>query len=118
MTPESSPSERRIVASYVATFLKPEMLHIFRQIEALENFRPIVIAQKRENADAFPFEDVVIVRKPRTHQLRRFWQKKIRRRAITMYPWEAARLGRVLRHLQPSLLHEECAQPDDERARA
>jgi len=105
MTPESSPSERRIVASYVATFLKPEMLHIFRQIEALENFRPIVIAQKRENADAFPFEDVVIVRKPRTHQLRRFWQKKIRRRAITMYPWEAARLGRVLRHLQPSLLH-------------
>jgi glycosyltransferase involved in cell wall biosynthesis len=105
MTPESSSAERRTVASYVATFLKPEMLHIYRQICALEAFRPIVFAQKRENADTFPFEDIVIVRKPRTHQLRRFWQKNVRRRAITMYPWEAARLGRALRHIRPNLLH-------------
>jgi glycosyltransferase involved in cell wall biosynthesis len=105
MSHESSPVERRIVASYVATFLKPEMLHIYRQIRALETFRPIVFTQKRENADDFPFDDVVIVRKPRTHQLRRFWQKKIRRQAITMYPWEAARLGRALRHIRPNVLH-------------
>ena len=31
------------------------MLHIYRQITALERFKPIVIAQKREEAERFPF---------------------------------------------------------------
>jgi glycosyltransferase involved in cell wall biosynthesis len=105
MTPEGSSAERRTVASYVATFLKPEMLHIYRQIRALENVRPIVFTQKRENADTFPFDDVVVVPKPRTHQLRRVWQKKIRRHPITMYPWEASRFARALRFVEPSVLH-------------
>jgi hypothetical protein len=38
------------------------MLHIYRQITALERFRPIVIAQKREEAERFPFEPVFLVR--------------------------------------------------------
>ena len=36
------------------------MLHIYRQITALERIRPVVIAQKRENAQSFPFDDVEI----------------------------------------------------------
>ena len=48
-------AERPVVASYCATFLKPEMLHIYRQITALERVRPVVIAQKREEAQRFPF---------------------------------------------------------------
>ncbi len=34
------------------------MLHIYRQITALERFRPIVLAQKREERERFPFEPV------------------------------------------------------------
>ena len=33
------------------------MLHIYRQITSLRRVRPVVIAQKRENADCFPFHE-------------------------------------------------------------
>ena len=58
MTEERKP----VVAFYCATFLKPEMLHIYRQITGLELVEPFVIAQKRENAGAFPFDKMDIVR--------------------------------------------------------
>ena len=58
------------------------MLHIYRQIKALERFRPIVIAQKREETERFPFEPVFVVGKPATHFLRRFWFRKLARRAL------------------------------------
>jgi hypothetical protein len=54
-----------VVACYCATFLKPEMLHIYRQITALERVRPVVIAQKREHAQRFPFDAVSMVPKSR-----------------------------------------------------
>ena len=36
------------MAIFCATFLRPEMLHIHRQISGLKNFTPLVITQKRE----------------------------------------------------------------------
>lgn len=36
------------VALFCATFLKPEMLHVYRHVTGLENFRPVVVAQKCE----------------------------------------------------------------------
>ncbi|MEI6491413.1 MAG: glycosyltransferase [Verrucomicrobiota bacterium] len=39
---------RRPVALFCATFLRPEMLHIHRQISGLSGFSPVVITQKRE----------------------------------------------------------------------
>ena len=97
--------ERPVVASYVATFLKPEMQHIYRQVTALSSFRPIVFTQKRENANAFPFDDIVIAAKPATHQLRRLWQKTILRRPITIYRSEAVRLRAALRRVDARALH-------------
>jgi glycosyltransferase involved in cell wall biosynthesis len=72
-----------VVASYCATFLKPEMLHIYRQITSLRRVRPVVIAQKRENADRFPFQEIHVVKKPTLHFLRRIWFKQIADR-----PWQ------------------------------
>ena len=66
-----------VAAQYVVTFLKPEMLHVYRQIKGLQTWRPVVFCQKRENAERFPFDDLVVLPKPRTHQLRRLWQKKV-----------------------------------------
>ena len=81
-----------VVASYCATFLKPEMWHIYRQITALERVSPVVIAQKRENAERFPFDNIDIVAKPAFHFLRRFWFRQLRDK-----PWQIS--GRELRAL-------------------
>jgi glycosyltransferase involved in cell wall biosynthesis len=54
------------------------MLHIYRQITGLRRVDTTVIAQKRENADNFPFDKIDIVPRPRTHFLRRFWYRQVR----------------------------------------
>src|SRR6476620_2374883 len=54
------------------------MLHIYRQITALERCRPVVIAQKREQAGRYPFEPIYMAPKPATHFLRRFWFRQLR----------------------------------------
>ncbi|MDQ2918431.1 MAG: glycosyltransferase [Verrucomicrobiota bacterium] len=98
-------TERPVVASYCATFLKPEMLHIYRQITALRRVRPIVITQKREETERFPFDDITIVPKPSTHFLRRIWYRQLRD-----VPWQLSRgethhLLRVLETKRADLLH-------------
>lgn len=94
-----------VAAQYVATFLKPEMLHIYRQISALRAFRPVVLCQKREGAAQFPFNPVTVLGKPRTHQLRRLWQKQILGRPITIYRSEARRIMAHLCVAEARLLH-------------
>ncbi len=96
---------RPVVASYVVTFLKPEMLHVYRQITALREFRPVVFAQKREHAAEFPFEDVVVIPKPRSHPLRRIWQKQILGRPITIYRSEARRILAAMRAAEARVVH-------------
>src|SRR5436853_7452932 len=81
-----STADRPVVACYCATFLKPEMLHIYRQITSLTRVRPFVIAQKREEAERYPFDAVTVVAKPATHFLRRIWFKQIRDA-----PWQISR---------------------------
>jgi colanic acid/amylovoran biosynthesis glycosyltransferase len=99
-------SDRPVVASYCATFLKPEMLHIYRQITSLRRVRPIVIAQKREEAQRYPFDDVTIVPKPvLAHVWRRFWYRQ-----VVDAPWQISRgevrsLLAALNHANAQLLH-------------
>ena len=94
-----------VAAQYVVTFLKPEMLHIYRQITALRAFRPVVFCQKREQAEKFPFDEIVVLPKPRTHQLRRFVQKQLLDRPITIYRSEARRILATLEEKRAQLLH-------------
>jgi colanic acid/amylovoran biosynthesis glycosyltransferase len=101
----SSSDARPVVASYCATFLKPETLHIYRQIAGLQRFRPLVIARKRENADRFPFEPVVIIRKSPTHFLRWIWLKQICRATWRISNRERDALVRVLNSANAQLLH-------------
>ncbi len=99
------PPDPPVAAQYVVTFLKPEMLHVYRQIVSLRAFRPVVFCQKRENAAAFPFGEIVRLPKPRTHQLRRLWQKQIRGRPITIYRSEARRTLAELHRVGARVLH-------------
>ncbi|HEV8422458.1 MAG TPA: colanic acid biosynthesis glycosyltransferase WcaL, partial [Chthoniobacterales bacterium] len=96
---------RPVVACYCATFLKPEMLHIYRQITALDRFRAVVIAQKRENSDRFPFQPVFVVGKPSFHFLRRFWFRTLREAPWPISRREVVLLKRVLDDSEAEVLH-------------
>src|SRR5436190_14654832 len=94
-----------VVACYCATFLKPEMLHIYRQITALKRVSPVIIARKRENAARFPFDKIDIVAKPALHFLRRFWFRQVRDKPWQLSPGELRALTNVLERRNAQLLH-------------
>src|SRR5205823_11957439 len=81
------------------------MLHIYRQITGLKRLAPVVIAQKRENAERYPFEAVHIVPKPRTHFLRRFWFRQVRDKPWQISDAELSKLVSVLSETRARLLH-------------
>src|SRR2546430_11623511 len=81
------------------------MLHIYRQITGLRRLHPIVIAQKRENADLFPFDKIDIVAKPSLHFLRRFWFRQIRNKPWQISAAELRSLIEVLNRQNAQLLH-------------
>ena len=81
------------------------MLHIYRQITSLTRVSPVVIAQKREEAERYPFDRITVVGKPAMHFARRFWFKQIR-----SAPWQVSRgevnaLVGVLENARAQLLH-------------
>jgi colanic acid/amylovoran biosynthesis glycosyltransferase len=104
-TDRSAPAGRPVVASYCATFLKPEMLHIYRQITSLQRVSPIVIAQKREEAERYPFDRVTVVPKPAMHFARRFWFKQVRGAPWQISKGEVKTLEGVLDEAGAHLLH-------------
>jgi colanic acid/amylovoran biosynthesis glycosyltransferase len=101
----NSPESRPVVALYCATFLKPEMLHIYRQITGLRQVEPVVIAQKRENADRFPFDKIDVVEKPATHFLRRFWFRKLRNKPWQISSGELRAITQILDRENARLVH-------------
>ena len=81
------------------------MLHIYRQITGLKRCTPVVIAQKRENAERYPFEAVQIVPKPPMHVLRRFWFRQLRDQPWQISDAEVRTLLAVLSEARAPLLH-------------
>ncbi|MGH8047560.1 MAG: glycosyltransferase [Chthoniobacterales bacterium] len=93
------------VAFFCATWLKPEMHHIHRQVLAVDGWRPFVLAQKIENAEAFPIEDIEVV--PRSPF--RFAARAVEKN-LTHAPWqisrgEAARMREILHRENARVLH-------------
>jgi len=93
------------VASYVSSFLKPEMRHIYRQITGLDRYRTFVVCRERLEAASFPFEPVEIARPARSNFLRRFYLKYIRKEPPIVYRGEFRSLQQILDRHQPDLLH-------------
>src|SRR5437762_5349942 len=81
------------------------MLHIYRQITALKRCVPVVIAQKREQTERFPFEPVQIVSKPATHFVRRFWFRQLRDKPWQISGVELRALLSILSRTDARLLH-------------
>jgi colanic acid/amylovoran biosynthesis glycosyltransferase len=94
-----------VVASYCTTFLKAEMLHIYRQVTSLQEFRTFVVTKERLNADRYPFSDIELLPCPKSNFVRRFWLKYIRNAPPILYRGEFQVLHKVLQLRDPDLMH-------------
>ncbi len=81
------------------------MLHIYRQITSLTRVSPVVIAQKREEAERYPFDRITVVGQPVMHFARRFWFKQIRAAPWQISKREVNTLVGVLENAQAKVLH-------------
>ena len=81
------------------------MLHIYRPLAAFGRFRPVVFTRKRENADAFPFEDVVTVPAGQWRWLRRMIYRQALKQPILLSRSEARHLRARIEERKCVLLH-------------
>ena len=79
-SPDRPLSKRPVLVSVCATFLPKEMLHVWRQIEAVEAFDHWVVTRRRENAEAFPFPQLLTLKKSPWRGVHRAWCRARRRR--------------------------------------
>ncbi len=81
------------------------MHHIYRQIVALEDFSSMVVTQKVENRDSFPFDP--LIRLPRSPWR---WLTRIKERSLGQGPWqmsqkETRQLIGLLEKNEAAILH-------------
>lgn len=93
------------VASYCTVFLKPEMLHIYRQIIGLRKYRSTVITKTRQHALEFPFESIFQLEKPRKNIIKRLILKYIQQQNAFIYRGESSALEEALNLAKPDILH-------------
>ncbi len=94
-----------VVASYCTTFLKPEMLHIYRQVTGLQRYETFVIANERLCADRYPFDAIEMLPGRNRNLLRRLHLKYIRRLPALHYRGEIKPLRAILARRPADLLH-------------
>ncbi|MDQ6808209.1 MAG: glycosyltransferase [Verrucomicrobiota bacterium] len=96
---------KRVVASYCTTFLKPEMLHIYRQVSSLEAYETFIMTKWLQNPERFPFSDVEIIPKPHMNPFRHGWMKFVERRPPVVYRGEYQMLSSLLERRGADLMH-------------
>jgi len=67
------PSET--IVSYCATFLKPEMLHVYRQVVGVRSFRNLVVTRRLENPTRFPHGPLIELKKSPLRFFQRLWHR-------------------------------------------
>ncbi len=97
--------EARTVASYCTTFLKPEMLHVYRQVTGLQRYRTFVMTRALQDADRFPFPDVEILPRPHMNLFRHGYLKFIEKRPPVIYRGEYQMLSSLLEGRGADLMH-------------
>lgn len=94
-----------VVASYCTTFLKPEMLHIYRQVCALQRYDTFVMTKWLQNAERFPFRDIEIIPKPHFNPFRHGWLKFVKKAPPVIYRGEYQLLSSLLERRGADLMH-------------
>ncbi len=101
----SKSNQRPTVASYVTTFLKPEMRHIYRQVTNLQRVRTVVYCRQNINQEQYPFSPVEVLPEGAGNFLRRFILKYIRKAPPLVYRGEQQILEQALDRHNVDLLH-------------
>ena len=96
---------RPVVASYCTTFLKPEMLHIYRQVGGLNRYETFVVTRERICADRFPFPDIQALPTPRQPLARRLYLKYCKRVPALHYRGEMEQLTSLFARRTADLMH-------------
>jgi colanic acid/amylovoran biosynthesis glycosyltransferase len=96
---------KRVIASYCSSFLKVEMLHIYRQIKALRGVDTFVVTKELQNAEHFPFPHIEVIPKRRTNLLVHGWLKFVERRPPIVYRGEYQTLDSLLKRHGADLMH-------------
>lgn len=94
-----------VVASYCTTFLKPEMLHIYRQVTSLQSYQTFVMTKALQNSERFPFADIEVIPQPHINPLRHGWLKFVERRPPIVYRGEYQMLASLLERRGADLMH-------------
>lgn len=98
------PDKQRAVVSFVATYLKPEMLHVHRQTTSLQRYENWVVTRRRECERLFPARNVVILRRHPLRWFYRLWHRTCGRR-IPLDPHERRQLHDVCGAKEAALIH-------------
>src|SRR3984893_10314430 len=96
---------KRVVASYCTSFLKPEMLHIYRQVCALRGVDTFVMTKAVQNPERFPFPDIEVIPQPHMNLFRHGWLKFVQRQPPIVYRGEYQMLSSLLEHRGAELMH-------------
>jgi len=96
-----------VVASYLPEFLKLDMMHVYRQLKALDEVVCHVLTHKRENERTFPYPEkrLHLLSKPRTRWLRRLIHRHVLKRPWQLYRGELHQWILDLTRLDVQLLH-------------
>ena len=104
--PEISASPvKPVVASYCTTFLKPEMLHIYRQVTGLRRYSTFVVARERKGEGEFPLGDIEVLPRARKNFVKRFWLKYVEGKPPVYYRGELQVILKLLERRPADLMH-------------
>jgi colanic acid/amylovoran biosynthesis glycosyltransferase len=102
---DSGNGARPTVTSFVGTFLKGEMWHVYNQIAGLRRFRSLVLTRERRNEAMFPHPGVHEVQEFPLSWIERGRLKYLKRAPQIVYRGIIPSLVRQLDGLQTGLLH-------------
>ncbi|MDG2125018.1 MAG: glycosyltransferase family 4 protein [Verrucomicrobiales bacterium] len=105
-----------LVVSMCGTFLKREMQSLYRQMANLRHHRTMVLAERLENLEQFPLDNVVQMTRmpkprPRGNFILRFWYKHVvkqsppSRGSRARAPYYPYNLPQLLKENQPAVVH-------------
>ena len=97
-----------VVASYVANFLKMDMMHIYWQLVGQRHdIDAHVFTHKRELDKYFPYHHkwMHVLPRPRLRSWRRFWNMQVLKRPWQIFDWELERWVMDLTRIDAQVLH-------------
>lgn len=104
LSPAAVASVRPVIFSYCATFLPPEMLHVYRQVSGVEAFENWVVTRRWQNLDRFPYPRVLELPKSPWRWLARIYHRSQGARVPVSHA-ERRHFLRLAAEHRPALLH-------------